>query len=325
MDQVLKYLAGTLDAGGLQGIIIVPAGEVGVGPVLKEELGRLEAVLLDGVVEGSLVLDVLSVDVGPILQKVLAELHTLDRVDEAGAPVVVRLGDVGPILHQVGHNVQVGHEAGAPDGGRARVGDTVDVRPSLHQAPDHRQPPSDGGAPKGCYVVDGPVVGHLVEAALLHVGVAEGDEVVDDLDVASLAGDEERGAAVLGPGDDLGALRPLEAVQPGPQHVGEPGAGGDVLALIVEVGEDLVFVGRVAAAAAAAAGAAAAALISNPHSTLEHREEVFLCGIQPGGERAPTRTKNKNKKNGKEKTLRGGNLLRLCHVLDTCCRLFFFF
>ena len=45
--------------------------------------------LLDGVVEGGLELDVLRVDVGAGLEQELAERHGLDRVDEAGAAVVV--------------------------------------------------------------------------------------------------------------------------------------------------------------------------------------------------------------------------------------------
>ena len=44
---------------------------------------------LDGVVEGGLELDVLRVDVGAGLEEELAERDGLDRVDQAGAAVVV--------------------------------------------------------------------------------------------------------------------------------------------------------------------------------------------------------------------------------------------
>ena len=45
--------------------------------------------LLDGVVEGGLELDVLRVDVGTGLEQKLAKRDGLDRVDQAGAAVVV--------------------------------------------------------------------------------------------------------------------------------------------------------------------------------------------------------------------------------------------
>lgn len=97
-------MCGTLEAGGLQGVIVVPGSEVRISVVVQEELGGLEPVLLDRVVQRSLVLDVGGVDVGSVFQEKSAELDALDRVYETGAAVVVRPQYVRPVLNQVGYD-----------------------------------------------------------------------------------------------------------------------------------------------------------------------------------------------------------------------------
>ena len=159
-----------------------------------------------------------------MLEEVLAERHRLDRVDEAGAAVVVGAQQVGAALHQEDDDVQVRHEAGRAhlrcvafdsfrEGGRAirkalgpksiclavyrrgsRVGHGVDVGAVGDEALDDGQAAGDGGTPQRRHVVHRPVVGHLVAAALLHLGVARAQQVLDDLDVALLACDEQRRA-----------------------------------------------------------------------------------------------------------------------------------
>ena len=112
--------------------------------------------LLDGVVEGGLALDVLGVDLGSIAEEELAELDTLDAVDETGAAVVVWLLDVCVIIDQELDDVKVGHEAGGPHGGGASVGHGVDIGPVPHQHVDHLELAGHGGAPQRSHVMDRP-------------------------------------------------------------------------------------------------------------------------------------------------------------------------
>ena len=122
VGKILENFRGSFEAGGLQCIILVSGLQVRVGAILEQQFCRLEPVLLDGVVEGGLALDVLGIDLGPIAQQELAELDTLDAVDETGAAVVVWLLDVCVIIDQELDDVKVGHEAGGPHGGGAGVG-----------------------------------------------------------------------------------------------------------------------------------------------------------------------------------------------------------
>ena len=206
--------------------------------------------LLDGVVEGGLALDVLRVDVGAVDQEELAQLHRLDRVDEAGAAVVVGPLDVCVVRHQQADNVQVRHEAGRPDRRGAGVRDGVDVGAVPHQRVHHLELSGDGGAPERGHVVHRVVVGHLVLAPLLHVGAAHGDEVLHDLHVALLAGHEERGAAVADHGADTVSGGAVEPLQPASQGVGEVRAGGGAADLLVQLLEEGLLLGGLGGGAA---------------------------------------------------------------------------
>ena len=68
--------------------------------------------LLDRVVEGGLELDVLRVDVGARFEQELAERDGLDRVDQAGAAVVVGSLNVGGEPDEQPDDFEVCHEAG---------------------------------------------------------------------------------------------------------------------------------------------------------------------------------------------------------------------
>ena len=112
--------------------------------------------LLDGVVQRGLALDVLRVDLGAVTQQELAQLHALHAVDEARAAVEVGLLDVRVVVDEELDDVEVGHEAGGPDWGGARVGHAVNVRPVAHQHVHHAELAGHGGAPQRRHVVDRP-------------------------------------------------------------------------------------------------------------------------------------------------------------------------
>ena len=103
--------------------------------------------LLYSIVQGSLALNILSIDIGSVAEEELAELHTLDAVDETGAAVKIWFLNVGIVVDQELHDVEVGHEAGGPDGSGARVRHAVDVRAVPHQHVHHAVLAGYAGAP----------------------------------------------------------------------------------------------------------------------------------------------------------------------------------
>lgn len=77
--------------------------------------------LLYGIVEGSFILNIACVHVGSFADQVQAQRHRLHRVDQARAPVEIGLFDVGSVLNETLHNLQVRHKAGATYGRRTSV------------------------------------------------------------------------------------------------------------------------------------------------------------------------------------------------------------
>lgn len=112
-------------------------------------------VFLYSIMQSSLVLDISCIHIGAVLQQKLAQVQALHRVYETGAPVIVGSVYVGAVFHEVLHDLQVGHEAGAAHRGRARVRHGVDVGPQPDQQLDDRQLAGDGGAPQRRDVVNG--------------------------------------------------------------------------------------------------------------------------------------------------------------------------
>ena len=161
---------------------------MGISSVGEKEFSCFKSVFLYGVMESSLALNVLSVHPGTGSQEELAELHTLDAVDETGAAVKIWFLDVGIVVHQQLDDVQMGHEAGGPHRGGAGVRHAVDVGAVADQDVDDAVLAGDTGAPERRHVVnrseinfcqqnirDGltsPVVLHLIQSSLLQVSLA---------------------------------------------------------------------------------------------------------------------------------------------------------
>lgn len=193
--------------------------------MLNEQLHCLEPMFLNGVVQGSLHLNVLSIHVGTVLEKIAAQLCALHRVDQARAAVVVRLDYVGTILDEELNNIKVRHEARRAHGRRARIGNVVHVGIVPHQTLHHLQAAGDGRTPQRRDVVHRAIVAHLVEALLLDVGAALDDQIIHNLDVASLARNEQRRRGVIiEPADNALALLHGQLLQPVAQHVRQPRA-----------------------------------------------------------------------------------------------------
>ena len=70
---------------------------------------------LYSIVQGSLALNVLSIDIGSVTEEELAELDTLDAVDETGPAVEIWFLNISIVGHKELHYVQMSHEASGPN------------------------------------------------------------------------------------------------------------------------------------------------------------------------------------------------------------------
>uniref|UniRef100_A0A2M4D514 Putative secreted protein n=1 Tax=Anopheles darlingi TaxID=43151 RepID=A0A2M4D514_ANODA len=154
--------------------------------------------LLNRVVQCRLILYIARIHISALADKIGAQADGLDRIDQTGTAVVVRLPDVGSIFDQKLDDIDVGHKAGASERCRSGIGQCVNVGTEPYETLDDGQFPGHTGAPERGNAVHRAVLGHLVHPFLLAVGSADGDEILGDLNVATAAGDEERGASFAG-------------------------------------------------------------------------------------------------------------------------------
>lgn len=161
--------------------------------------------LLNRIVQRRLILNVARIHVRPPADEVRAQRHRLHRIDQTGAAIEVGLLDVGAILDQAHHHIQMGHEAGAAHRRRSRVRWCVQRRAEPYETLDDRQFAGHAGAPERRHPVHRAVLGHLEHALLLDVRVAHTNQVFGDVHIAAFAGDKQRGAAVAHDLDDVAA------------------------------------------------------------------------------------------------------------------------
>lgn len=95
------------------------------------------------------------------------------------------------------------HETGGSNGRRSGIGNCVDLGTLGDKILENTQLPGDGSAPKRSNAVDRSVVRYLVETPLLDVRVANFDQVLNDLQVSTLASNEKGRAAILEPAGQL--------------------------------------------------------------------------------------------------------------------------
>jgi len=150
-------------------------------------------------VQRSIPFDTPSIHVGALFDKVPRDLPVALVASDHEVRVAVSVGDlqVGAVVQEVHDDVQVSVEAGGSQGRGVGLGGAVDVGAVAHQEDDDGQGPGRGGAPQRRHVLDGLRVQRNC-AALLDVGFAFLDEVLDDVHVAVSARQQEQGAAVRG-------------------------------------------------------------------------------------------------------------------------------